>query len=402
MRNGIFADIQALYGADSELEKNALKTQIMDAGTLDGARYVLPLRFTVPVLVAASEDWQEFDLDPELFHSGIDALVDEALARETLEMAVGIRLPEDLSLLPRLYDYENSEMLLTAESIAGYMRRYQAWAAVSVKTGNALIHEWEDLVIAEEVSYFSRREPNITAEEVIRLYGKPTYNIENFSTLMNYIDFSMYWRSAGLPLFTTDLPAALESAVIAKNAKFDAIISPLRAADGSITASVTYFGAVGSGCQNPDLAYAFLRQFLAEEFQWDIYRPRIHKTTLYPDKEVQTKGLVEDSWPVRTTGSVPYIWSSLKYQVQGFLASAHAGSDEVSRQIQHIDMTDDDFPALTWQVDEVRFPVVLAEAETIGYALAQLNEEDGSPTDVDIDALAQEVYQSLWFHLMEG
>jgi len=50
----------------------------------------------------------------------------------------------------------------------------------------------------------------------------------------------------------------------------------------------------------------------------------------------------------------------------------------------------------------VRFPVILPEEESFEHALTLLNEEDGTPTDVDIDALAQQVYQSLWFHLMEG
>ena len=35
-------------------------------------------------------------------------------------------------------------------------------------------------------------------------------------------------------------------------------------------------------------------------------------------------------------------------------------------------------------------------------ALSRLNMEDGTPTDADIDELARQVYQGLWWHLAEG
>lgn len=53
-------------------------------------------------------------------------------------------------------------------------------------------------------------------------------------------------------------------------------------------------------------------------------------------------------------------------------------------------------------IDEVTFPVYLPEEESLSYALSQLNYEDGTPTDADIDQLAEKVYQNLWWHLAEG
>lgn len=41
-------------------------------------------------------------------------------------------------------------------------------------------------------------------------------------------------------------------------------------------------------------------------------------------------------------------------------------------------------------------------ADTLQSALAQLNNDDGTPTDVDIDKLAQQVWTDLWWHLAEG
>ena len=37
-----------------------------------------------------------------------------------------------------------------------------------------------------------------------------------------------------------------------------------------ITALVNYYGAVGADCEQPALAYDFLREFLTEDSQWEI------------------------------------------------------------------------------------------------------------------------------------
>lgn len=63
---------------------------------------------------------------------------------------------------------------------------------------------------------------------------------------------------------------------------------------------------------------------------------------------------------------------------------------------------DEEIPALSWDIDEVRFPITVAGTDAPEAALPQLNGEDGTPTDTDIDELAQQVYQGLWWHLAEG
>lgn len=399
MRSRIFADIQPYYRADSELKKESLNTQVMDAGTLDGARYVLPLRFTMPVLLTAPADWAENGLNPELLNSSVTMLVNTALARGDTAMLTGILLPDDLSLLSKQFDYENAEMLLTAGEIADYMRLYQAWSAVTVESTQSLLKKWDD----KDLSLLQAITPTLTEQQLRDLFPFE-YDINDFNSIFDYICSDMYWRTAGLPLFTSQLSNTLETSAIAKHAEFETAMYPLRAADGSVVASVTYFGAVGCSSKDPALAYEFLRQFLTEEFQWDIYRPRAEHTNSWWDitPEVQSAGQIEDSWPVLTTGSVPYLWSSLKYQNIHTWTSTREISRQISRQLQKIDLTDSDLPALNWEIDEVRFPVILDGEESIEYALSLLNGEDGTPTDVDIDKLAQQVYQALWFHLMEG
>ena len=399
MRNQLFADISAYYDRDSDLGKEALKPEIMDAGVYDGKRFVLPLRFTMPILMSAPEDWEQNGMSAELLNSNAVSLVDTAVHRGDTAMLTGLQLPEDSSLLPRLFDYEAGEVLVSAEEIADYMRAYQAWKAVFVNSSYALLKEYDEKDFAAKREYWKDNIP-----EGYRDQHPFDYDFGRFNTIFSYICDDMTWHAAGLPLFTCSLADSLETLAISKQAQFEAAIYPLRASDGSVIASISYYGAVGCGCKQPELAYEFLRQFLTEEFQWDIYRPRNEKkgSPLNWPLEVQTRGQVEGSWPVRADGAFPYMWSNLKYQMRGVWYSFRNASNIVSREIQNVSLTDADLPALSWPIDEVRFPVFLKEEESIEYALSLLNEEDGTPTGTDIDALAEQVYQNLRYHLAEG
>lgn len=53
MRIGLFKDLSALYDDDNELNKAELNQKIMDAGCVGTERYVIPLRYTMPVLFFA-------------------------------------------------------------------------------------------------------------------------------------------------------------------------------------------------------------------------------------------------------------------------------------------------------------------------------------------------------------
>ena len=400
MRDGLFADLQAYYMNDAALEKEALKTEVMDAGVLDGKRYVLPLRFDIPVILTTPEDNTRTGLSSESV-VGTATLVKNALSREDAQMLTGLRLPDDLSLLPRHFDYKAGQTLLTAGQIAEYLRVYQAWKSINAKSTQALLDVWDKkhvtAIMSDKLYAFSE-------EEARRLFPFD-YHVENFNDIGWYICLDdMNWHTVGLPLFTSRLSDTLETLPVAKHAGFDVDMYPFRATDGSVVASVTYFGAVGCGCENPALAYEFLREFLTEEFQWDFYRPRGNKNKSGFQKEIdpQVPGQVEDSWPVRTAGSVPYLWDTLRYQNTNASSSFRPASAQISREIHNIVLNDADLPALNWPIDEVRFPVFLKEEESIEHALSLLNEEDGTPTDADIDALAEQVYQNLRYHLAEG
>lgn len=385
MYTGVFADISGYFDADDQLRKEALKTEIMDAGLLDNARLVLPLRYTMPVILTGTE---------ALTDTNIANIVNHALERADIEMLIGLQIPSNLSLLPQLFDYEKGEILVTASEIADYMRLYQRWTAATFEPSRNLIEEWENM-------------NKQRIDEDYREYEKIDLNIDSFNNIRDYFLHQTYWNTAGLPLFTSCLADTIQSAAISKVAKLELTMYPLSATDGSVVAQVTYYGAVGSSCEDPGLAYAFLRQFLTEEYQWERYRPRIEKSYIVSEKksnELQNYGLIENSWPVRSAGSVEYLWDNIQYQVDGIYSTFLSGSRQMSKLFQNSDLllTDDDIPALDFAIEEVRFAIVQESDSSLEYALSLLNDENGNPTDVDIDALAEQVWTDLWWHLAEG
>ena len=80
MHNGVFADISTYYDADVTLGKEDLITEVMDGGVVDGARYVLPIRYTYPVLYADQQALDSAGLDLEASAADFNTLWDALLA----------------------------------------------------------------------------------------------------------------------------------------------------------------------------------------------------------------------------------------------------------------------------------------------------------------------------------
>lgn len=95
MYSGVFLDISRYYDADGQLGKDALKTEVMDAGVLGDSRYVIPLRFDMPVLLTGTM---------ELENTRITDLVASALEQENTYMAIGLQLPDTLALFCQIFD----------------------------------------------------------------------------------------------------------------------------------------------------------------------------------------------------------------------------------------------------------------------------------------------------------
>ena len=119
MRNGIFRDIQALYQADQSIGIDSLHTQIMDGGVLDGKRFVLPLLFDLPVLLADSAQTDFYTQNEELPCADAATLVEQLLRqRDWSKVSCGIQLPKSTALLPRMFDYSTEQLLISPDDIA--------------------------------------------------------------------------------------------------------------------------------------------------------------------------------------------------------------------------------------------------------------------------------------------
>ena len=401
MRSGLFYDIQTYYEADRTLGKDALNSQIMDTGTLGKKRYLFPLRFDIPVLLSDSDQWTSFGLDDLQMQEDACSVVEHLLARENgKDVSAGIQLPKDMSLLSPPFDYSTEKLSADADEIARYLRTYQKWKSAAIPS------EHEIIFSAREIS--NALIPELDRDFLSAVYNKSLNQMADVNTISKYISFGVHWSTLGIPLYSCSLADSLTTLGIEKAAQAvfhrgsSIRMYPMRAANNSVAASITYWGAVGGSCQDPALAYRFLRQFLSEEFQWGQYRPRVEKSFASNCEDPQCPGQVENSWPVRTSGSAAALWDNAQYQALCLGSDLWTSGNQISLEIQRASITDADIPALSWEIDEVRFPVTISGTDSLEYALSQLNEPDGTPTDADIDALAQQVYQGLWWHLAEG
>ena len=409
MRVGLFADTEPYYSQDDALPKEGFQRQVMAAGCVSGKRLILPLRFDIPLLLTIPEYFDRCGIDGEALNTDCISMAEYLLSRDNWsEVAGGLTLPTDTRLLSNCLDYDHERVQISVEEIARYLHTYQQSTFLGQRQKTAIMDAWEETHYTRYKQWLTSTSSN--DEDDVYIIYPFTGSFEDFNSTYDYIAHGIHWieNLLGLtvyPVFTSNLTGALESVAVAKQAGHTLRMLPMRTSDNKIAAAVTYFGAVGSSCRNQELAYRFLREFLTEEFQGGLYRPRLRKKT-YAPKNSQTDGQVENSWPVLVTGSTASLWNCLRYQCQGagdiseFIIRPKSSS--IGRAIMSLQITDADIPALSWEIDEVRFPVTIPGTDSLEHALSQLNEPDGTPTDADIDALAQQVYQGLWWHLAEG
>lgn len=392
MYNGVFRNITEYYDNDISLHTENLNKTIMDAGIVDGDRYVLPLRYNMPVIMI-DPSTASFQLNEEMT---ITDLCGYAVANEDIMMAIGLQLPNDYSYFPNLFDYKSGKVLVSQQDIANYLRYYQKIYSMSFSSHQQLID-----------SNFNEIFSDVPENLLSKWKDKYSFDIDDFCDVTSYVCFGTHWSTNEFPLFISYIPAAVENEAVNQHLNAGLVSMPLRAGNGATVAEITYYGAVGASAKNPELAYSLLREFLTEDYQWDILRPRSYSTNnnIYGAtvKEVQNRGMVENSWPVRTKGSVNYLWQSIQYQLERYNNSFREGTKTVKYSFTDIiSLTDADMHILSIPIDEVRFPIYLNKDESLMSALEQLNNPDGTPTDVDIDKLAEEVWKTLWWHLAEG
>lgn len=398
MRSGIFLDISTYYDADTELNTQGLCQAVMDAGVVDGARYVLPIRYNMPIWLVTAET--ETSLGVAL-SDGVIQLVQYALDTGNIPLAQGLELPTDLSAFSHVFDYDKGNLRLSKEDIATYLRLYQQWQSAIYSSETEMFAEVTQ-ELKERYDAFS----HYSFDDILSVMHI-TVNRDFFTDVEGYLySGNAHWRIQDLPLYTTSLNRLLDNAMLKQAMGLQWREAPVTRSDGTVGAQVTYWGAVGSGCDEPELAYHYLRLFLTEAYQWDGIRPRVDKSydSEYSSiKDPQNAGLVEKSWPVQNIGAMVHFFDSYCYRKSGYIGQDEREGGERRAAVKAItSIPDREEAVLQVPIDEVTFPVYLPEEESLSYALPQLNNEDGTPTDADIDALAQSVYQSLWWHLAEG
>ncbi len=379
MRNGVFLDISGYYDRDAALGKEALQQTVMDAGILDGRRYILPLRYDFPALYVDVEKVRALGIDPSALDGSAMDLMDTALTLGDPLFASGAepgfcRTGSGFALLPPVLNYDAGRVTLEESALADFLEKYQA------------------LEVLAAGEHSTRRDPSIAGY------------LGGVKIIGDYVpgqDFEVEAASAfgrDVPITVGMMSSAPCAAAIGQVEKREVRMLPLRASDGSLAATVTYYGAVGAGCGHPEEAYDFLRRFLLEEYQWELNRP-LKQDIIKPKVKVQYHP-VADGWPVRAKGSVWPLWSVLRRAARGYNLPLESGLSR-SRLVMNVRLADEDIPLLEARIDRVYFGHTLEQslAETI----RSLNDpKTGAAQEVDLDDAAAQLIRELTWQMMEG
>ena len=358
MHSGLFADLSAYYDADAELDAQALQQTVMDAGVIDGARYTLPLRYEIPVIYADAGLLAAEGLDIEQMSGDMYAYWDTLLSTGKLPWMKGALYRwgvRHMQLLPELYDYEAEEVTLQKETLRSFLEHYQEMRAA---IGN--------------------------------------------HPLWDQTDFLVYWLTGTfldeeVPIEPGSLDRAYTAAAIGMSRGKPVTMLPLRSVDGEIVARVTYFAAAGSGTEHLELTYAFLREFLTEETQWQ----RIQEGNATGSSLL----LAADGWPVRNTGAAEPLWSYIK-QAKGYeekLSRTMGRGIPRQKRLLETELEDRDVPVLSVSVDRAYFDNDMLQA-LLDTSFQKLNdpERNRMPADVDLDQVAEDILRDLARYLAEG
>ena len=361
MRSGIFADISQFYDADTELRTGELQPAVMASGTVGDARYVLPLYYNIDTILIDKGVFAQYGIPEEEITGSFDDLYKTILEKNdpTLARSANMYLSWGTRPFSQLVDYESGEVIITPEEIADHFRLFQQWAKLQSTAERPLEGPFESPV------YTTR----------FALDGN-------------------FWQIEGDSMEISPLINAIQSFVITEGNNLGEVVAyPLRSSDGSLSAEVTYWGAIGAGCEYVDIAYDFLRQFLSEEVQWEMRWGRNWFNLVSPR--------FINGYPVRITGSVgpmtTYV-TNLAYR----LVVDTPEYQERWEILEPVALTDSDFPILDAEIDYVRFP--LSWEVDFWFARKDLVDffNGCQPADVDVDEVARELHQQLVYHVAEG
>ena len=363
MKNGMFRDISRWYDADTHLGKESLNATIMDAGVVDGRRYVLPLRYDLSVIYADVQALEMVGFDVTTLEKPLSEMLKAAMETGNAYLIAGCAYKSS-SVLGNWIDYDSGQVTATEESLASYLENYQ--------------------------------------KSLEKAKINPAYRISVSSYAFGNYDYHY-------PLYIGSLADILNYAPFAQYKEAEYAVLPLQAEGGGTVATVTYYTAMGSGCNNPELTYEFMRQFLLEESQWEYNRPtKMNLLVGYPpgkgrqDKtnKTQYSGIIESGWPVRTDGSLAPLWEVFRKQ---FYTPNTVGETKKRMRKLGLDPLEEHWEEiLRVPIHEVRFPsVVDHQLESIFIDLNDYMNEYRA-TDVSISAISQDLFWDMRRHVSEG
>ena len=139
MRNGLFADLSEYYDADDDLGKEVLATEVMDAGVVGGRRYVLPLRYNLPVAYVDEAQFEAIGLSVDLFSSGMINLMDAITATGNPDIITRATNGNfdlySFNYLSDVVDYDKRQVSISKEELISFLRSYPLFRA-SQRPGN--------------------------------------------------------------------------------------------------------------------------------------------------------------------------------------------------------------------------------------------------------------------------
>lgn len=258
MKDGAFYDFSSLYNDDETLNPADFQQVVLDAGCMGEQRYVLPLCFSMNAFYFVSDDTSGYRPDMTVLE-----VMDAVLASKNASLAAalcGISVygywPE--SIFSELFDSETGEVTLPFEEVAEFFARYQKLQKLADQ-----------------------------AEETWEVPFTPKQ-----------------WREAVLhDGYVSGLVGGMYLSALAQRDGKTLMAIPLRAPNEQVTALVSWYGAIGADCKEPELAYEFLKTMLLPQYQW------------------QTDGASElrlPGWPVRVKGSVESVWPPLYQGIEGW------------------------------------------------------------------------------------
>lgn len=340
MRDGYFLDINKWYLFDIGLDKGQLNSTVMDAGVIDGSRYVLPLRYDAPILYIWDDYFHKYRVNIDAASTNIDDLMQFAIENNDSILACGSEYIS-MQAFTDIIDYDTNDVTLNCDTLVYYLQLQQ---------------------------------------QLQTIIGD-NYKHRSSADLSTYV--SGLWTQSPVQINTLGNALAYTAIANAENQQLTAL--PLRSIDGEYIATVKYYTAISANCKNPDIAYNFIRILLQSDYQWELNRKK-------PESS-QYNGIINRSWPVRYKNSVEPLWSN--YRNQSKKNYENSISQQRQNKLQTITLNDKNLPILFEEIDVARFPVYLNPSFSTYIARLNNYEKDYEPTTINLDTLAEQIINNL-------